>query len=288
MATNAIDKVTIQTYERTVRHLAQQGGSRLRAFVTERPVGGINHNWERLGAADASPKVNGVLTPTPTDDINFSRRVSIAKTIHTATSTEQEDPSMVLVDPNSNLAMAQSMAMKRGYDDEIIAAATGAALDGDGVSVPFLASQTVGNGTAPISFDMVTEVSEKFLENDIDPDEEKVFVVSPVQVRKMLQMTEVTSADYVAMKALIEGKIAYWMGFSWICSTRLLAPIATQLDCFAMTKRALGLQVNKDIWTDIAKDPSQSFAWRIYTASTFGAVRVEDEHLVRVHVADTL
>lgn len=288
MATNQIDQVYIQTYERTVRHLAQQGVSRLRPFVTERPVGGENHNWERLAEGTSEAKVNGVLTPTPTNDIDFSRRVSVAKTQHTATSTEQEDPSMMLVDPNSNLAQSQAMAMKRAYDDEIIAAATGDSIDGDGAAVTFPVGQIVGDGTAPISFDLVTEVTELFLANDVDPDEPKVFVVGPTQVRKLLQLTEVTSADYVALQALINGQVAYWMGYTWICSTRLLEPSAGELTCFAMTRRALGLQVNKDIWTKVAEDPSQSFAWRIYTASTFGATRVEDEHIVQVHVADNL
>jgi hypothetical protein len=161
-------------------------------------------------------------------------------------------------------------------------------LDGDGVANPFPASQVVGDGLSPISFDLVTEVTEKFLENDIDPDMMKVFFVSPVQVRKLLQLTEVTSADYVALKALINGQVAYWMGYTWICSTMLNAPVAGEIDCFAMTHKALGLQVNKDIWTRVAEDPTNSFAWRIYSASTFGAVRVEDEHIVHVHLADTL
>lgn len=289
MPTGNIDQAYIQTYERTVRHLAQQGVSRLRMYVTERPVGGENHNWERLGVApDAQLKVNGVLTPTPENDNDWSRRVSVAKTRHTATTSEQEDPSLMLVDPNSNLASSQAAAMKRAYDDEIIAAATGDSLDGDGAPVVFPASQTVGDGTSPISFDIVTEVTEKFLENDIDPDEPKVFVVGPTQIRKLLQLTEVTSADYVALKALINGEVAFWMGYTWICSTRLTAPSVDELTCFAMTKRALGLQVNKDIWTKVAEDPTNSFAWRIYTATTMGATRVEDEHIVQVHLADTL
>lgn len=288
MATNQIDKVYIQTYERTVRHLAQQGTSRLRPFVTERPVGGENHNWERLAEGTSSAKVNGVLTPTPTNDIDFSRRVSVAKTQHTATSTEQEDPSMMLVDPNSNLAQSQAMAMKRAYDDEIIAAATGNSLDGDGNAVAFPAGQILGSGATVLSFDLVTQVTEKFLENDVDPDEPKVFVIGPVQVRKLLQLDQVTSSDYVALQALINGQVAYWMGYTWICSTRLLSPLAGEITCFAMTRRALGLQVNKDIWTKVAEDPSQSFAWRIYTASTFGATRVEDEHIVQVHLSDSV
>lgn len=285
---NEIEKVYVQTYEQILRQIAQQSESRLRPFVMERASGGENHNWERLSSAEAIVKNGRTATVDAEGGQEYSRRVSVAQTKHISNYTEQEDVVQMIVDPNSNMAMSQGMAMKRAYDDEIIAAATGTALDGDGAAVAFPAAQTVGDGTAPISFDLVTEVTEKFLDNDIDEDEAKCFVVGPKQIRKLLQLTEVTSADYVELKALMSGQVRYWMGYTWIPSTRLLIPAADEITCFAMTKRALGLQVNKDIWARVTEDPTQSFAWLIYAASTFGAVRVEDEHIVQVHVADTL
>jgi hypothetical protein len=78
------------------------------------------------------------------------------------------------------------------------------------------------------------------------------------------------------------------MGFTWVMSTRLLIPAGGQLSCLAFTKRAIGLQVNKDIWSRVAEDPSISFAWRIYSALTMGATRVEDEQIVHLHVKDAL
>ena len=53
-----------------------------------------------------------------------------------------------------------------------------------------------------------------------------------------------------------------------------------------MTKWALGMQINEDIQTEIAKDPSASFDWRIYTHWTGGAVRAEDQQIVRVKVSE--
>ena len=46
---DTIEKVYIQTYENTVRHLAQQGIARLRPWVMEKSVQSEAHNWERLG-----------------------------------------------------------------------------------------------------------------------------------------------------------------------------------------------------------------------------------------------
>jgi hypothetical protein len=78
------------------------------------------------------------------------------------------------------------------------------------------------------------------------------------------------------------------MGFTWVCSTRLVVPDTDQLDILFFSKRALGLHVAKDVSARIAEDPSVSFAWRIYCNLVMGAVRVEDEHIVWGKVADTL
>ena len=281
-----ISSVYIETFEQNLRHLAQQEQSKLRGKVMERSTTGEKHNWERLAPGVAVLKT-GTLVDTPVGEKVWSRRQSIAEVWHDGDATEQEDPVQMLVDPNSNLAHNLSMSMKRALDDLIIAAATGASRDGAGAGVAFPAGQLLGDGTTPISFDFVTQVQELFMANDIDPDVPKCFVVGPPQVRKLMQLTEQTSNDYVK-KRLDElsatGIVPNWMGFDWIMSTRLNQPSVGESDCFAMTGKAIGLQVNRDITARIAEDPTKSFAWRIYAYLTMGAIRVEDEHLVHLHV----
>jgi len=290
---NTVAEVYISTFENTLRHLAQQSETKLRAHVTERGTNGSDHSWERLGTSEASEKT-GRIVATPVADTPWSRRLSVAKTYHNADSSENEDIVQMLIDPNSNLAMSLSMSMKRQWDRSIIAAATGLALDGDGTTTYDLAvvnsgNQVVGDYSGEITFDMITEIQERFMDNNIDPEEPKVMVVGPKQVRKLMQLTENTSSDYVEAQRLQRyGITPNWMGFTWIYSTLLNVPSTDQLDCFAMTKRALGLQMNRDMLVRVAEDPSVSFAWRIYCETTFGVVRIEDEHLVHLRVADTL
>jgi hypothetical protein len=281
----SVENTHIQTYESTVRHLAQQGITRLLPHVMVKSVQSEGHNWERLGTQEAVEKTSR-LAATPTQDYPFSRRKSIPKTYHTGDSTEQEDIVQMLIDPNSNIAQAQGKAMRRAQDDEIIAAAVGDSRDGNGNVVPFEASQTIGDGSAVLTFDQITEVQEKFLDNDIDAEEQKVFVISPSTAKTILQMEEATSGDYNALRPLTTmGYVQGWMGFEWIVSTRLLGGAdALSKYNFAMTKKALGMQLNRDVWARVAEDPTVSFAWRIYAAATWGAVRVEDEQIVRVDV----
>lgn len=282
-----ISNVYIQTFERNLRHLAQQTESRLRRFVTERATGGEKHNWERLGAGVATEKTSA-RTATPTSDLPWTRRVTLARTYHAGETVEPEDIVQMLVDPNSNVALNLAMAMKRQIDDIIIEAATAAALNGDGSTDAFGAGQTVGDGTTEISLDLILQVQEKYYTNDIDPDEKKCMIISPIQQRKLMQLMEVTSGDFQNSKALSTGMLPDWMGFDWVVSNRLLAPTGGQLDCLSFSLRGIGLQVNKDITAKVAEDPSLSFAWRIYCMMTMAAVRVEDEHVVRLHVKDTV
>jgi hypothetical protein len=283
--------IYIQTFESIVRHLAQQEVTRLRPYITERAEGSVNHNWERLGSSDAVEKT-ARLVATPEADTPWTRRISIAETWHNADSTEQEDPSQMLVDPNSNLAMSLGYSMRRATDDIIIEAATADAQNETGTPVAFAVGQIIGDYSTPISFDFITAVQELFMQNDIDMSIPKVAIVGPTQVRKLMQLTEQTSADYVHREALQTltsvGIVPNWMGFTWVCSTRLVVPSADQLDCLFFSKRALGLHVAKDVSARIAEDPSVSFAWRIYCNLVMGAVRVEDEHIVWGKLADTL
>lgn len=299
--TASILNVYVQTYETHVRFLAQQGTTRLRGWVMEKSVQSEAHNWERLGTQEATIKT-GRLVDTPVQDYPWSRRQSVPRVRHTGDSTEQEDVSQMLVDPNSNIAHAQAMAMKRAYDDEIIEKATGNSRDGDGNVVPFWdgtvtadnplgINQIIGDYSTAINYDMITATTEKFMAADIDPEEQKVMVIGPTQARKLLQLTEATSGDYNAVRPLTsQGYIESWMGYTWVVSTRLLHPtdIGTDIDCFAMTRKALGLQVNRDVWARVSEDDSKSYAWRIYCAMQAGAIRVEDQHLVWLQLADTV
>jgi len=283
-----IDSAFISEYDALVRHIAQQSESLIRPHVTEVASGGENYNFERLGATDAAAKTTRRAVTPWIDDV-WTRRVAVAKTFSHALSIEQEDRVQMLVDPQSAYAENQGMAMRRAIDGELVRAVEGTGdLDGAGGAVG--APNTIGDGTAEISFDLVTQVQEYFMANTINPDIPKTFVVGPAQVRKLMQLTEQTSSDYVNREALqrlnATGICPNWMGFTWVVSTLLNVPSAGQTDCFALTKRAVGLAVNQNTFTRITENPERSYMTQVYSQWTMGAARVEDEHVTVLHVAD--
>ena len=293
-----ISQAYIETFEQNVRHLAQQSDTRLRRWVTEKSEQSEKHNWDRLAQSAAVQKTAArVATPVggnaaggagSTDGLDWTRRVSLAQTWHTGEIFEAEDPVQMLIDPNSSITMNLAMNMRRAVDDILIVAALAAADDGDGGTVTFPVGQTVGDGTTAITLDTILEVGELFHANDVDPDEEKVFVIGPTQWRKLMQLLEITSSDFMNSKALSTGYLPNTAGFTFVLSNRLNVPSATELDCLAFSRKALGLHVPKDIVVRVAERADLSFAWQVYASFVMGSVRVEDEHIVRVHLADTL
>jgi hypothetical protein len=292
MSNTSISQVYVDAFRDSVRQLAQQKTSKTRGWCDQFSQEAETGNWDRLGAGEAVVKPRLTATGDGTGRV-WSRRIAVATPWKDDEVTEVEDPSMMLVDPNSNLVTSLGYSMGRKMDDIVLTAAMGGALnsvrDGAGANAPTTiavpASQTVGDWTAPISFDAITEVLEIFNENDVDMDEAKVAIIGPRQVRELMNLTEQTSSDYVQAQALQQnGIVPNWMGFTWIMSTRLYfnapVPAATEQTCVFMTRKAMGFHIPQDITAFVERDPSINYAWRPYCQFTAGAVRVEDKQLV--------
>lgn len=283
---NTVANAYVSTFEATVRFLAQQKYSKLRPFCQFRGEHSKNHNWDRVGRMTAVTKA-GRGVATPVNDTPYSRRTDAQITKHAGDLIEPEDINQMLSDPANNTTKAISMAMGRALDSLILAAATGNAVDGAGANVPFnnggtpAGTQLVGDGTSLITLDLIAQATQVFMQNDIEPEEPKIAVVGPVQVRNMIEMEKATSTFYVNAKALQEsGMVRNWMGYTWIFSNLLTVTVLGTLDCLFFSEMAMGLHMTKDIWAECQRDPSASYAWRPYSAFTAGAVRIEDEHLV--------
>lgn len=288
----------IETFESNVRQLAQQKISKLRMCVSEVNKQSEKHNWDRLAASSARAKTSARMASPAggsgsgavggTDGLEWTRRNTVIAPYDTGEVIEQEDIVQMLIDPKNASTENLVMNMNRQVDDLIIAAATGDAADGAGGTVAFPAGQIVGDYSGEITLDFVTQVDEIFYTNDVDPDEPRYWIIGPKQRRKLLQLIEVTSSDFQARQALATGYLPDFMGFNWIVSNRLTVPLATQIDSFAFTQKALGLHVAGDISTRVAERPDMSFAWQIYLMLQMASVRVEDEHIVWAKLADTV
>ena len=103
-------------------------------------------------------------------------------------------------------------------------------------------------------------------------------------------MNEAVNSQFVQTRKTETGDVtsAQWMGFTWVISNRLTVPAGTQRYLAVMTRRAMGMVFDKDIFVKIAENPGKRFSTTVYTAFDAGAVRVQDEQIFRVHVDEAL
>jgi hypothetical protein len=125
-----ITQAMVQMYRNNVIHLAQQHGSRLRNTVRITPnIVGLNYYYERIGATAVQIK-QGRHSPTPTISTPHSRRRVSMVTYQWGDLVDNDDKLKVLINPESEYAIAARDAFGRVMDDVIIAAMLGTAFSG--------------------------------------------------------------------------------------------------------------------------------------------------------------
>jgi len=269
-----------QQYQDAVMQLAQQKGSKLRNLVWSKETNAEKTHFERLGATAAVNKTTRY-ADTPNVEVVHSRRTVTLTDYHWATMHDWTDDVRMIVDPKGPYTEAGGWAMGRAIDDLIIAAATGNAVDGAGSNVALPAGQIIAeSGTAALTLAKILEAKRILDANEVES-EDRYFVCGARQLEDLLGVTQITSADYNSVKALVNGEIDTFLGFNFIQSERL-AVASSKRDCIAFQKRGLGLAVGKDMMTKMDERPDKSYGWQVYMAWSMQATRVEEERVVKV------
>jgi hypothetical protein len=298
----------VKQFSANVFHLVQQKGSRLAPYVRRESISSEESFFDRIGTATARKKTSRH-SDIVYDDTPHSRRRVISEDHYYADLVDSEDKLRIIINPESEYAIAARNALGRAMDDEIILQALGTAYTGkDGSGTASLGnSQKIaghdGSGAAGVGLNVRTlrAVKKKFNENEAG-DEDLYFCLSAEQLDDLLGETEVTSSDYAAVKALVHGDVDSFMGFKFIRSERLLALSATVAydvntgevgsgggtapvgarRCFAWQKMGLLLATAKEITGRIDEIPRKHYAKQVYACMSLGATRMEEERVVEV------
>lgn len=287
----------VQQYSRNVMMLVQQQGSRLRGAVTIEPVNGKSAFIDRLGATAAILRVSrhadSPLVSTP----HSRRRLDLAD-YEWGDLVDQPDKIRTLNDPTSPYAVNASWAMGRSMDDVIIVAFDGTAFTGSGSAgetvgtVTFPAGQSIANdfqiggaGSAGgMTLDKLLEAKRILDSADVPPDEERFLAVTARQLQDMLNLSgnEITSADFNTVRALVRGEVDTFLGFTFIRTERLSAGSGTDRNCMAWTRSGMALGIGQDIRAEIERRADKSFSTYVFYSMSIGAVRLEEERVVRI------
>ena len=282
--------------------LVQQKGSRLRSAVLNDTVVGKKKFYEQVGTTEAqlrtSRHADSPLVNTP-----HLRRSMTLEDYEWGDLIDNADRVRLLIDPQDAYARNAAHAMGRAMDDVIIAALKGTAYTGvsGGTSVAWSASaqdgQCVdvrvsddGGQDCGLNIEKLIEARKILSANEVSPEEELFCVVNAQMMSNLLKTTQVTSADYNMVKALVRGDIDTFMGFKFIHSERVGAvansnatnTAADDQGCWCFAKSAIQLGIGADIKASIAPRADKSFSTYIYYSMTLGATRLEEKKIVEI------
>lgn len=225
----------VQQYKAEVMHLSQQKGSRLQDRVRRESQQGKSAFYDRLGAAAAIEKTSRH-SDTPQIDSEHSRRRVTLKDYVWADLIDEEDLRRLLMDPAGKYAEAAMWAMGRVKDDRIIYAANNSAWGGEDGSteVSLGNSQKLAAVQSGPAFDdanvaWLRGIKSIFDSNDVDESIMRHAAITSSQLQALLGETEVTSADFNTIRALVMGEIETYMGFKFVRTERL----DTQVDALS-------------------------------------------------------
>jgi len=270
------NEVYAQAYSQNIMQLAQQKYSKLLNTVYIKPnVKGKTFFQDQIGEWEMETK-GGRNVATPNNDPVLSRRMGTMIDYHDNRLLDRGDELRIISDPKSAYTIAAARSLGRKIDDVIIAAALGTSNTGETGSGTAATPSTVSVTADSLSLKNVAAA--KLALDDADVEEEDRFlVINPTLLSSALQEEKMSSADYAAVKALVNGDINTFMGFNWITSTRLseqsgLVGLVYQKYAMCMAMAAQPL-VRTDERNDL------SYSWQIYYELNVGAVRLEESRI---------
>lgn len=291
---NQITTAFVKQFGDTVSFLSQQKGARVFPLVRVRQeVTGEVAFFDQIGST-AAVRTNTRHADSPLVETPHARRRVSLIDVEWGDLVDKFDLVRTLIDPTNPYTQNAAWAIAREMDKVVIEkffadAATGK--DGTGTAT-FPASQTIekdfgstGTNTG-LTIGKLREARRILLGNNVDPtlDGPLHIVISAKQLDDLLGTTEVTSADFNTVRALVQGEITTFMGFNFVHSELLETKVETdtlrRVPVFAANGMAVAMGLNP--MSRIVERSDKRFSTYVYHAVTLGATRLEEEKVVEI------
>jgi hypothetical protein len=228
-----------------------------------------------------------------------------------ATLVDRKDKLLQIHDPENQFAQAASMSLGRAMDTVTINAALGSAATGESGStlVALPTSQKIASVSqgAISSLNVAAILQAKQKLDAAEAVGPRYLVHDAAQLQSLLNQTQVTSADYNTVRALVHGEIDTYLGFKFL-HTELIVPSSTYssgttydpnsglystaagalalptgaMSAFVFVGDGLLLGKNEEAIGRIDERSDYSYAMQVYNSMDFGAVRMEEVKVVEI------
>lgn len=294
-----IDTALVQAYKSNIEIQFQQKGSRLRPLIRQETQHAEFDFYDRIGPTDAV-EVKTRHGDTPLISTPHDRRRVALRDFDWADLIDKKDKLRMLADPTSPYVQNAVYALGRKMDDVIIEAAFGTAYIGktgsttqafaaaSEIAVSYVESGAAANSNLTIGkLRRARYLLDKEEAANKEDGASLYIVVDPSQLQSMLQKTEVTSADYNTVKALVQGEIDTFMGFKFIKSNRL--PKSGNIrEVLAFESQGLLVASGAEVTVDVGPRRDKRNSVQVYACGTFGASRMWEEKVLRIKCDETV
>lgn len=272
----------IVQFNQNVTFLSQQKVSKLAGTVRLETLRGKKQAFDRIGSTTPYKRLgrhaDTVLVNTPHD-----RRWVSADTWDWADMVDDIDKIKMLYDPTNPYAVNAGMAFARLKDDVIINAAFATAYSDETGSTAVTwpsGSQQIAHGNTNLTLAKLNTCRELREIADVDADEKWYFVLGPKQMTSLLNTTEIKSVDYNNVKALVQGQVDEFMGFTFIRTNRLLLDASGYTRCLCYCESGILLATGQEMNTTINERADKNNNTQIHVTSTLGATRMEEVKVI--------
>jgi len=278
----AIDTILQNTYSSNIMLVSQQLLANLEKAVYIKPdCKGEMAFQEQLASSEALEKT-GRNQDVVNEDPSYNRRKITPRYFYKAPLVDSMDKVYMVKDPTSEIVQSNGGALARAKDTVIANALFATAYGGkEGTTTYALATANkVAVGSTGLTVTKLRAAAQILNENEV-PKSDRFIACASQGVTDLLSADEITSVDFNTVKALVDGTVNQFMGFSFVQSEKM--PISsTTRKAAAFHKTGLCLGVWLDLKTSIDILPGKHFSAQIYAGQSYGATRLEEAKVVEI------
>lgn len=285
----------VRQYGDTLYMSVQQKGSRLRPHMgIVMPVRGEMFFLDRENSTTALD-VTTRLGDSPNVDGDYVRRRGNMGDVEWGRLIDKFDMLKMLIDPTSTIIEGATNALGRKLDDKIVTGFFADAVEGkDGTStVVFPAGNQIAvnegaSSNVGLTIPKLRKARKLLRQAEVDLAAERPRIaVTAIQLDDLLANTEVTSADYNTVKALVKGEVDTFMGFDFVHSERLSVDASGYRRLPVWVPSGMVLGVGMEPKAAVAPRPDKRFMPYAYFSASWGVFRFEDAKVLEIKCAES-
>lgn len=273
----SLDQAAIAAFDAEVNH-AFQDMAKLRDTVRVRSgVTGSTYRFNLLGAGLATQR-GGPQTDIVPMNLQHSNSTATLTDWNAAEYTDVFDEAKTNISERQELAASIAKAIGRREDQIIIDAL-------EASTTTLTVATSVGGANTDLNVAKLRRASRLLGDAGVGEDEEITFIGSYIGRESLLSATEVQSADFNKVRALVSGDVKDFLGmtFKWIATRSEGGLDLTSGDRsnFAYAKSAVGMAVSIDKRMEVNYIPTKT-SWLANMLFSSGAVTIDDNGIVDV------